>query len=100
MPHRRSGRAAGTSGAPGRALARDRDGAGDLAVGEARKVVEAAIVLAHVVEAVAMILPFEPAALRCRVETRLAAPFPLAFRAGIAQQTVLVGLDAEAVEEF
>jgi stress-induced morphogen len=50
------------------------------------------------VEAVAVVLPFQTAALGRRVETGLVAALPLAFRARVAQQTVLVRLDAQAVD--
>src|SRR3990170_2328053 len=71
-----------------------------LFVGETGKIIIPLVVLAHMVEAEAMILALLAAALGRGVEARLLAPLPFASRTGIAQQAVLVRLDAQAVEEF
>ncbi len=73
---------------------------GDVFVGETREIIVGLVVLAHVVEAEAMILALVPAALRSRIKSRLLAAFRLALRTHVAQDAVLVGLDAQAVEEF
>ena len=72
----------------------------DVLVGQAGEIIVALVVLAHMVEAEAVILAFLPPALGRRVESRLGAARPIASRAGIAQQAVRVRLDAQAVEEF
>ncbi len=72
----------------------------DVLVGQAGEIIVGLVVLAHMVEAEAMILALVPAPLGRGVETGLRAALPLASRAGLAQQAVLVGLDAQAVEEF
>ncbi len=69
-------------------------------VGKAGEVVIGLVVLAHVVEAEAVILALVPASLGRRVEAWLLAARRLALRTRIAQQPVLVRLDAQAVEEF
>src|SRR5262249_24834970 len=71
-----------------------------LLVGQPGKIVVGLVVGAHMVEAVAVILAFKPAALGRRVKPRLGAALPLASRTRLAQQAILVGLDAQAVEEF
>src|SRR4029453_1570666 len=87
---------------PGRAMA---DGVillvlDHLLVGEPGEIVVGLVVGAHMVEAVAVVLALLAATLRRRVKAGLGAALPLANRTSVAQQAVLVGLDAQAVEEF
>src|SRR5262245_36253855 len=69
-------------------------------VGQAGKIIIGLVVLANVVEAEAVILALAVATLWRGIKSGLAAALPLASRAGFAQQTVLIRLDAQAVEEF
>ncbi len=69
-------------------------------IGQTGEIVIRLVVLAHMVEAEAVVLALVPAPLGRRVETGLLAARRLATRTGVAQQPVLVRLDAEAVEEF
>ena len=69
-------------------------------VGHAGKVVVALVVLAHVIEAEAVILALMAAALGRRIESGFPATCPFAMGAGVAQQPVPVRLDAEAVEKL
>jgi hypothetical protein len=52
------------------------------------------------VEAVAVILALLGPSFGRWIKTGLLAALPLANSTGVAQETVLVGLDAQAVEEF
>jgi hypothetical protein len=71
-----------------------------LIIGKAREIVIGLVVLADVIEAEAMVLALASAALGRGIESRFVAARVLASRTGIAQQAILVGLDAQAVEEF
>ena len=69
-------------------------------VRHAGEVIVRLVILADVLEAVAVILALLAAALGRRVETWLPATLPFASRAGVAHELRRVRLDAEAVEEF
>src|SRR6186997_3536388 len=71
-----------------------------LFVGKPREIVVRLVVGAHMVEAVAVVLALLAAAFGRRVKAGLGAALPLANRTSVAQQAVLVGLDAQAVEKF
>src|SRR5262249_8466288 len=73
---------------------------GDLLVGHAGKIIVRLVVLPHMLEAEAVIFTLVPTALRRGVKTRLREALPVAGGAVVFEQAILVGFDAQPVEEF
>jgi hypothetical protein len=71
-----------------------------LFVRHAGEIIVGLVVLAHMLEAIAVILTFLPAALRRRIESQLDAILPITGGRGFVHQPVVFRLHPQAVEKF